>query len=285
MKYYLGWNKDHNDPRDLHIKHEQVKPFLLKTAIFGDEEGKEVPKRYLIGDHVILPEIKDQGQLGSCTANAAAYMYEAFLRLLQSSGEPAPDLQFNRLFIYKATRNLLHLTGDTGAYLRSVMKCLAMFGAPSEEFLPYDTAKFEEEPSAFLYAMAQSFQALTYYRLDPWSENDSEKVLNAIKVNISSNRAIIFGFVVYSNLDNSGDVWMPKLSSKQVGGHAVAGTGYDDNYKIGDEVGAIQFPNSWTKRWGHEGFGWIPYKYVVEGLLSDIWAMMKGEWMDLACFK
>jgi len=285
MKYYLGWNKDHNDPQDFHLKHALVKPFRLKTTIFGDEEGKEVPTRYLIGERISLPEIKDQGQIGSCTANAAAFMYETYLRALQASGEAASDVQFSRLFIYKATRNLLHMTGDTGAYLRSVMKCLTMFGAPSEEFWPYDVSKFEDEPSAFLYVMAQAYQALTYYRLDPWTENDSEKVLNAIKVNISSNRAIMFGFVVYSNMDDSGDVAMPSLLSKQRGGHAVAGVGYDDNYRIGSEVGAIQFPNSWSKRWGHNGFGWIPYRYVVEGLLTDIWTMMKGEWMSLECFK
>ena len=37
----------------------------------------------------------------------------------------------SRLFLYKATRNLLHWTGDTGAYLRSTLEALALFGVPA----------------------------------------------------------------------------------------------------------------------------------------------------------
>ena len=36
----------------------------------------------------------------------------------------------SRLFLYKVTRNLLRLTGDTGAYQRSTMGAMRLFGVP-----------------------------------------------------------------------------------------------------------------------------------------------------------
>ena len=67
----------------------------------------------------------------------------------------------SRLFVYKATRNYLGWTGDTGAYLRSTAGALALFGAPPERFWPYDIDNFDVEPSAFCYAFGQQFQTIT----------------------------------------------------------------------------------------------------------------------------
>lgn len=47
------------------------------------------------------------------------------------------------------------------------MQALALFGAPPEEYMPYDIGRFDEEPNAFAYAFAQSYRALQFYRLDP----------------------------------------------------------------------------------------------------------------------
>ena len=44
---------------------------------------------------------------------------------------------------------------------------LVLFGTPPEKFWPYIIANFEKEPTAFCYAYAQSYQAISYFRLDP----------------------------------------------------------------------------------------------------------------------
>ena len=54
--------------------------------------------------------IEDQGNLGSCTAHAGVGMVEYFQR--RSFGE---HINASRRFLYKATRNLMKLKGDTGA--------------------------------------------------------------------------------------------------------------------------------------------------------------------------
>jgi C1A family cysteine protease len=58
--------------------------------------------------------IEDQGNLGSCTANAGVGLLEYYER--RAFGK---HLDGSRLFLYKASRNLLGWTGDTGAYLRT----------------------------------------------------------------------------------------------------------------------------------------------------------------------
>ena len=79
--------------------------------------------------------------MGSCTANMAANMYEYMSKRGKSS-----YVELSRLFIYKTTRWLLHLTGDTGAYIRSALGALVVYGAPPEEYYPYDVSKFDDTP-------------------------------------------------------------------------------------------------------------------------------------------
>lgn len=70
-------------------------------------------------------------QIGSCTANAGVGLVEYFER--RAFGK---HLDASRLFLYKVTRNLLHLTEDTGAYLRTTMAAMALFGVPPKNTGP-----------------------------------------------------------------------------------------------------------------------------------------------------
>ena len=80
-----------------------------------------------------FPTIEDQGALGSCTANAALALLEYFEK--RAVGR---YLDASRLFVYKTERDLLGWRGDTGAYLRTAMEALVLFGAPPERYWEYD---------------------------------------------------------------------------------------------------------------------------------------------------
>jgi C1A family cysteine protease len=171
---------------------------------------------------------------------------------------------------------------------------MVLFGVPPEEYWGYNVADFEKEPTAFLYAFAQSYQAISYYRFDP-PFTPKDALLSEIKKSLAGGLPAMFGFTVYSSISQSettGKIPYPTAGEKALGGHAVDAVGYDDKMKIknnnpeGKEtVGALLIRNSWGTGWGNEGYGWLPYDYVITGLAVDWWSLLKNEWVDTEMFK
>jgi C1A family cysteine protease len=288
----MGWLPDYPDFRDLTIHHDQVSQRLLNL-------GQKVPIKKMLAKigvdkkakaslpgSVDLREwfspVEDQSSLGSCTANAGVGLVEYFEKKAFQK-----HIEASRLFLYKATRNLMHETGDTGAFLRSTMGALVLFGVPPEEYWPYNITDFDKEPTAFCYAFAQNYQSITYYRLDPPGITKSD-LLNQIKTNLSGSLPSMFGFTVYSSIDQAattGKIPYPSSGDKIVGGHAIVVAGYDDKMIIQNaKPGAFLIRNSWGTGWGDMGYGWLPYDYVLNGLAVDWWSLLKNEWVDTGNF-
>jgi C1A family cysteine protease len=278
----MGWLPDWPDVRDYTPEHEDVAPLVAATG---------ATKSHAVPDSVDLEQwcspIEDQGQLGSCTAHAAVGLVEYFER--KAFGR---HIDASRLFVYKATRNLLRSSGDTGAFLRSAMGALVLFGAPPEDYWPYDTEKFDDEPPSFCYAFGQSFQAIKYLRLDP-PGTKPERILEQVKSFLASQLPVMFGFTVYSSIrqaDQDGKIPLPAGREKVEGGHAIIAIGYDDALRIdhrqssGTTQGAVKIRNSWGTGWGDRGYGWLPYNYVTEGLAEDWWTLITGEWVETGAF-
>jgi C1A family cysteine protease len=233
--------------------------------------------------------IEDQGALGSCTANAGVGLVEYFERRAFGKHTDA-----SRLFLYKATRDVLHWVGDTGAFLRSTMGSMVLFGVPPEEYWPYKIADYDKEPSPFCYAFAQNYQSISYYRLDP-AGTATNALLDRIKTNLAAGLPSMFGFTVYSSYGQAGATGkfpFPTPGESIAGGHAVGAVGYDDAMKIKntnpgavETTGALLIRNSWGTGWGAGGYGWLPYDYVLKRLAVDWWSLLKSEWVDTGNFK
>jgi C1A family cysteine protease len=244
-------------------------------------------------------EIDDQEYLGSCTAHAAVGIVEylekrAFGKYLDSS----------RLFVYKATRNLLGWRGDTGAFLRTAMGAVATLGVPPEKFWPYTSnvdpgpsgtdRTFDDEPGAFVYGVADNYEGLSYYCHDSASEIISpEQVLGSVKTHLAYGIPSMFGFYGFGSFGSSdvpGNIPFPGPDEWAQWGRAVVAVGYDDNLQITNTqyntttTGAFLIRNSWGTWWGDEGYGYLLYQYVLASFASDFWSLFGMRWTDSDSF-
>jgi len=108
------------------------------------------------------PPVYDQGQLGSCTANAigAAVQFEQIRQK-----EPKP-FSPSRLFIYYNERAMEHTVGqDAGAQIRDGIKSVNHIGACPETDWPYVITKFTQKPPARAFKDAPLGKALSYQRV------------------------------------------------------------------------------------------------------------------------
>jgi len=212
------------------------------------------------------PPVYDQGQLGSCTANAIAGAIE-FDQIKEKLTESTPS----RLFIYYNERVIEHdVQLDNGAQIRDGIKSVASQGVCPETSWPYSdqntdpdpcpTCPYAKKPSANCYSQAKNHKVKLYQRLTP--------VLDTLKGCLASGYPFVFGFTVYASFESqqvaqTGIVPMPAPGEKVMGGHAVMAAGYDDSKQ--------QFivRNSWGTGWGIKGYFMMPYAYLTNSNLAD----------------
>lgn len=284
IRYGMGWIPDYPDLRDYTEETDEVRLILPSNK---GRKTKALPASVDLRQW--CSPVEDQGQLGSCTAHAGMGLIEYYER--KSFGKHTNG---SRLFLYKVTRNLMKLKGDTGAYLRTTMGAMVLFGVPPEAYWPYsdDQKKFDQEPAAFCYAFAQNYQAIKYFRHDPPGVKAGE-ILEKVKRYLASGHPAMFGFSVYNSIEQAettGRIPFPSPKERIEGGHAVVAVGYDDKLKIANKygkvetTGALLIRNSWGKEWGEKGYGWLPYEYILRGLAEDFWSVLKKEWVDTGAF-
>ncbi len=266
LQFGTGWLPDIPDFRDYSIESTEIKE-MFKS---GPRKTAGLPPSVDLRQY--CSPIEDQGNLGSCTAQAVVGLVEYFQR--RTLGE---YLDASRRFLYKVTRKLYHLEGDTGAYIRGTMKALRIFGVCPEEYWAYDIGKYDDEPPPFCYAFAQAYQAAKYYRV--W-DSDPAALLDQLKTSLVNGLPFAFGFSVYSSIwdpavQRTGEIPVPKPGDRLDGGHAVMSVGYDNN------AGRFLIRNSWGTGWGQAGYGTLPYEYVSKGIADDFWVLATGEYVSL----
>jgi C1A family cysteine protease len=202
------------------------------------------------------PPVYDQGNLGSCTAQACACTFS-----LLNKNVFTPS----RLFIYYNERLIDNCVDyDVGAYLQDGIYSLVKFGVCNEKMWPHIISKFAVKPPDACYEAALNHQVLAALNV--------VQTLGAMQTCLAAGVPFIVAINVYSSfltqaVSKTGMVPMPNYAKDQfLGGHAVVCVGYDERRKM------WLMRNSWGTRWGIKGYFYLPYNYLLDPMLSsDIW--------------
>ncbi len=242
---WYGWIPDRPDFRD-----------RLYATIAAPP--KKLPSKVDLRAH--CSPVENQGNLGSCTANALAGTLEFLER---KASKTATNL--SRLFIYYNERAMEGtINDDAGAMIRDGVKTLVKLGVCSERTWPYKISKFKIKPSPASYKQATSCEIKSYHRVIG---------LHQMKQCLAEGYPFVFGFSVYESFESdavakTGKLTLPKPKEKQLGGHAVCAVGYDDSTK------RLLVRNSWGADWGMRGYFTMPYDYVSNSnLADDFWTL------------
>jgi C1A family cysteine protease len=205
-----------------------------------------------------MPPVFNQGQLGSCTANATAacFQYDTIL-----DGEDCGEL--SRRWVYhfeKAIEGTLG-QGDTGAEGHDAFT-VARSGVPDESLWPYseNISAVEEAPP--------NLQPRAYTLEKPVNAVPQEEI--AIKRVLSNDQTIAFGFTVYENFEDeswwpSGLMPVPSSTESVLGGHEVLLCGYlasQPNYGL--------CRNSWGTGFALAGYFLFPWSVLLGAMVSDL---------------
>lgn len=209
-----------------------------------------------------MPAIYDQGNLGSCTANAigAAIQFERMRQKIKGADKEVPS----RLFIYYNERVIEHtVREDAGAMIRDGVKSVNKLGVCDESLWPYVEGRFTKKPPTTAFKAALQDKVTKYARVNQNARD--------MKVCLSHGLPFVMGFTCYDAFESdkvakTGVLNMPASGEKVVGGHAILVVGYDD------ASNRFIVRNSWGTSWGQKGYFTVPYEYFTNSdLADDLW--------------
>jgi C1A family cysteine protease len=205
-----------------------------------------------------MPPVYDQGQLGSCTANAiAALLQYANMKAGTDFGVPS------RLFINYCERlREGSVTTDAGAYGRDGFASLRKTGAPPETVWPYNITAFADKPSDDAYADAEA------HRIKHYTHARSTAV--ECKILVQDHKPVAFGMSVPQSFEGEACMRtgiMPDYQTGEgwLGGHEMCIIGWKPGY--------LEVRNSWGPNVMDAGHVWIPESFLFGGYASDFRAI------------
>ncbi len=203
---------------------------------------------------IYMPPSGNQGQQASCSAWAVAYSVKSFYEnrkrardgwKLEIDRKPNYKAIFSPAFIYNQTNN----GKDQGIRLSDALRLTVTKGSLPWDTMPYNEKNFSSQPSLSQLELAASFRAEDFRKLR--YNNSSE-----IKTQIYQGNPVLAGILIDESFYKlRGKDIYKSHTGKNIIGHAIVITGYDDSLQ------AFKFQNSWGQEWGESGFGYIDYKW------------------------
>ena len=224
----FGWRKDKRDERDfLHA------PFRV------------VPDCYDLSAY--LADVRDQGNLGSCTGFGIGGNLTGTAKQLNAYTE-----WFSPVWIYNGARVIEgSLPYDDGAEPRDCLDFLLKNGCLLEHFRPYKDTLDKTDPKTWgLGPEAAKWTLLTYVRITDGADNICSAIADGHFVSI--------GAPWYESwMDIGSDGVLPAQYGFVAGGHETFLYGYDKVKQV------FYGQNSWGTSWGKGGRYVMPFSAIA----------------------
>lgn len=228
MDFISGWRKDRYDKRD----------FLYKATF------KEIPDEVILTGY--FPEVRDQGQVGSCVGFGIGANLVARAKRLGVYTE-----WFSPTWIYNGARFIEGmLSWDIGCQPRDAFHWLYQKGCLLEHFWPYNPAKVDTTaPPSHLEPEAAKNPLLSYFRIVDGVTGICEVIAKEQGVSIGTP-----WFEKWRTPGKDGILAEVNSSDAIAGGHETCILGYSKS------KGLVYGMNSWSKDWGANGFYKMPFQ-------------------------
>jgi len=257
MKYKLSYKQQPPDERNyvyISSKTHQKNNILLKNPQKSIVCAKiNIPASYSVPTTKLSNTILDQGSVGTCVCNAAAFTITSIIKTLKPS----------RLCLYALARILTNvlLSDDSGLNVIDACSAIKKYGVCQETLCPYVESNFSVMPSLSALKNCNTLNSFAYYFVN----QDLQSIKQALVTNSSP---IIFGICVYdsfmtSQVASTGMIPMPNTTTETLlGGHCLVLVGYNDSTQLFTVI------NSWGTEWGKKGYCYFPYKYLTDTNLA-----------------
>lgn len=197
-----------------------------------------------------LPEIGNQGRLGSCTAWATAYYGRSLLFNFAENSSRTQGVRLSPSYIY----NQLTQGQCKGTSIAQSLQLLVDQGSSEWDLFPYQATGCNLQPTANQRDNANNFKMGDFKILSGINLVDEVKTL------ITQGKPVVVAMGLdpeFGKKDSFGlSAYRPHQVQKEkiFGSHAMLVVGYSNQYK------AFKLVNSWGEGWGDGGFVWVDYE-------------------------
>lgn len=282
-----GWVPDVPDRRDLVLAHYPTDTDDSDASVRLTPDASTDILRVDLRKQ--CPAIYDDEGLGCSTVSALATLLEFHELRTRPNGGYEPS----RLCWYYLIRELRGTErADAGASFREALKIVNDEGVCDEVDWPFNVNMMAVPPDWSTYESVPRSRPLVYRRVP--------QTLEALKYCLTHNLPVAFGLSVYASFESSitrrtGQIALPACAldlvdspvaepsmndsdnertaseaddDMHLGGHALVLVGYDDTEQM------FIVRNSLGTSWGANGYGFVPYSYVLNPLLArDFWVV------------
>ncbi len=260
----VGWQPDVADLRDFTLRHSDVQ----SVAAIAPEKPQDTDATS-VDLREYFPVVDTQTPAVGGTALACS----ALIEYLQRRATGA-STRLSGQFVWQAAQRMQPV-GTPG--IRAVLKTIARLGIPPAKFVTEAHVNTSLLADPFLYSFPFECRPV-YFRLDG-PQVRGQNTVQQIRQTLQAGFPVVIGFSVPESLTEGPEIPYRPMLDNVIGGQAALIVGYEDRL-TSSTVGAFLIRSSWGRNWGQDGYGWLPYKYVIEGLASDAWTMMSQTWVN-----